>query len=92
MPVPRMVRRNNTEGSIGPVTSSWGQRWWAGTPQMIDHPPPIGNFRKAFGGTIGSLLPTSANVRPLITVGGYGGDLPDAQRPLVDAPDPWMRP
>lgn len=95
MSVGRIHGRTNQEGDLAPWYSPWGQAFRAGTPILIDHPAPIGSFvhgGKPYGGTIGPVLFTSANVGVLPGRFGYGGDAPQDLQGIVDAPPPWERP
>lgn len=83
---------NNHAGDLIPQQSAWGQALASGESELIDQPIPIGRQRDgAFYGTVGGITTRSASITPLFTPGGYWGDLPQDQQPLVSAPQPWDR-
>lgn len=95
MPVGRNHGQNNQEGKLTPQFSQWGQEYLAGMPLLIDQPEAIGGRSaggRPFGGTVGGMATRSASLLPLVSEGGYWGDLPQSEQPTVDAEQPWDRP
>lgn len=79
-------------GTTTPATSPWGQLLAAGQSQLIDQPAPIGVHKhEGYGGTVGGLTIVAATVRPIVALGGYNGDVPQAEQRTVKAAPPWAR-
>jgi len=82
----------NQEGRLSPRVSAWGQTYLNNLPEFIDNAAPIGRQSRGYRGTVGAVITHSASVVALFSPGGYWGDLPQSQQPVVAAPPPWKRP
>lgn len=85
--------QDNQAGDLAPLTTPWGQQFSNGRSTLITCPRPIGTgFHRRFSGTVGFIRTNVANSTPLVTQGGFFGDVPTDQQPWVDAPPAWDRP
>lgn len=91
MAVGRRHGDNNQEGRLTPQVSVWGQELAQSESHLIEQERPIGRQSRGFRGNVGAMVTYSASVTPLMVPGGYWGDLPVTEQPVVSAPDPWNR-